>query len=114
FGLLRGQYCRGRGRLPGHYPSTFRVHAVVEGGCQRYLGHHSLRGNERNNMQAITESPGSKQRGFTLIEMMIAMVLMTVGLLAVAKLAPFPLRLNTANRHDSTPQALARNEMNHL
>ena len=63
-------------------------------------------------MQAITESPGSKQRGFTLIEMMIAMVLMTVGLLAVAKLVPFSIRLNTANRDDSTALVLAQNEMN--
>jgi prepilin-type N-terminal cleavage/methylation domain-containing protein len=63
-------------------------------------------------MRAITESPGSKQRGFTLIEMMIAMVLMTVGLLAVAKLVPFSIRLNTANRDDSTALVLAQNEMN--
>src|SRR5947208_14511100 len=66
----------------------------------------------REPMQAITESPGSKQRGFTLIEMMIAMVLMTVGLLAVAKLVPFSIRLNTANRDDSTALVLAQNEMN--
>jgi len=29
-------------------------------------------------MQAISERPGGKQRGFTLVEMMIAMLMMTV------------------------------------
>src|SRR5690349_24690888 len=63
-------------------------------------------------MQAMTGSPRSKQRGFTLIEMMIAMLMMTVGLLAVAELVPFSIRLNTANRDDSTALVLAQNEMN--
>jgi prepilin-type N-terminal cleavage/methylation domain-containing protein len=43
-------------------------------------------------MQAISRSRGGKQRGFTLIEMMVAMVMMTVGLLAVAQLVPFEHR----------------------
>lgn len=63
-------------------------------------------------MRAISESPGGKQRGFTLIEMMVAMVMMTVGLLAVAQLVPFSIRLNTANRDDSTALVLAQSEMN--
>lgn len=63
-------------------------------------------------MRAISESPGAKQRGFTLIEMMVAMVMMTVGLLAVAQLVPFSIRLNTANRDDSTALVLAQSEMN--
>lgn len=63
-------------------------------------------------MQAISGSPGGKQRGFTLVEMMVAMVMMTVGLLAVAQLVPFSIRLNTANRDDSTALVLAQSEMN--
>src|SRR5438132_13887680 len=78
----------------------------------RVRGPFFTKGKQEKAMRAITESPGSKQRGFTLIEMMIAMVLMTVGLLAVAKLVPFSIRLNTANRDDSTALVLAQNEMN--
>jgi prepilin-type N-terminal cleavage/methylation domain-containing protein len=63
-------------------------------------------------MQTITRGPRSKNRGFTLIEMMIAMLMLTVAMLAVAKLVPFSMRLNQANREDSTSLVLAQNEMN--
>lgn len=63
-------------------------------------------------MRAISGRPEGKQRGFTLVEMMVAMVMMTVGLLAVAQLVPFSIRLNTANRDDSTALVLAQSEMN--
>ncbi len=70
------------------------------------------KGKREKPMQAISRSRGGKQRGFTLIEMMVAMVMMTVGLLAVAQLVPFSIRLNTANRDDSTALVLAQSEMN--
>ncbi len=70
------------------------------------------KGKREKPMQAISERPGGKQRGFTLVEMMIAMLMMTVGMLAVAQLVPFSIRLNTANRDDSTALVLAQNEMN--
>ena len=80
----------------------------------RVRGPFFTKGKQEKAMRAITESPGSKQRGFTLIEMMIAMMMMTVGLLAVAQLVPFSIRLNTANRDDSTALVLAQSEMNQL
>ncbi len=72
----------------------------------------STKGKREKPMQAITGSSRGKQRGFTLVEMMVAMLMMTVGLLAVAQLVPFSIRLNTANRDDSTALVLAQNEMN--
>src|SRR6266403_2105424 len=84
--------------------------------CGRWMpmvtGTIFTKGKREKPMQAIGGSRGGKQRGFTLIEMMIAMLMMTVGLLAVAQLVPFSIRLNTANRDDSTALVLAQNEMN--
>src|SRR5262249_21676737 len=53
-----------------------------------------------------------KQRGFTLIEMMIAVVMILVGLVAVAQLVSASIALNSANRDDSTSIVLAQNELN--
>jgi len=66
----------------------------------------------RKLMQTITRSARRKNRGFTLIEMMIAMLMMSVAMLAVAQLVPFSMRLNNANREDSTALVLAQSEMN--
>lgn len=63
-------------------------------------------------MQAMTRNTRGKQCGFTLIEMMIATLMMAVGLVAVAQLVPFSILLNTANRDDSTALVLAQSEMN--
>ncbi len=52
-----------------------------------------------------------KQRGFTLIELMIAMLVMLVGLVAVAQLVPAAIRLNSANRYDSTALVIAQRQM---
>ena len=53
-----------------------------------------------------------QQRGFTLIEMMIAVVMILVGLVAVAQLVSASMFLNSANRDDSTSIVLAQNELN--
>ncbi len=52
-----------------------------------------------------------KQRGFTLIELLVAMVVLLVGLVAVAQLVPAAIRLNAANRYDSTALVIAQREM---
>ena len=53
----------------------------------------------------------NKQHGFTLIEMVVATVVLLVGLVAVAQLVPVAIRLNAANRYDSTALVIAQREM---
>lgn len=55
-----------------------------------------------------------RSRGFTLIEMMIATVVLLVGLVGVAQLVPVSVLLNTANRNDSTSLVIAQREMDQL
>jgi prepilin-type N-terminal cleavage/methylation domain-containing protein len=55
-----------------------------------------------------------KQRGFTLIELLVAMVVLMIGLVAVAQLVPMSVRLNSANRDDSTAMAFAQKELDAL
>src|SRR6266849_173152 len=63
-------------------------------------------------MQAKCRKPGFTQRGFTLIEMMVAILVIAIGLVAVAQLVPASIRLNSVNRDDSTALVLAQNELN--
>lgn len=46
-----------------------------------------------------------------MIELMMATVVMLVGVVAVAQLIPYSLRLNSANRYDSTSVVVAQREM---
>ena len=51
------------------------------------------------------------QRGFTLVEMLIATVIVIVGLVAVAQLVPTSVMLNSNNRNDGTALVFAQREM---
>lgn len=62
-------------------------------------------------MRATNKKPWRGQRGFTIIEMMVATVLMLVGLVAVAQLVPAALLLNGGNQDDSIALVLAQSEM---
>jgi prepilin-type N-terminal cleavage/methylation domain-containing protein len=62
-------------------------------------------------MQAKGKNRMPDERGFTLIELMIATVVILVGLVAVAQLVPSSIRLNSANRYDSTSVVIAQREM---
>ena len=48
------------------------------------------------------------QSGFTLVELMMAMLVIMVGLVAVAQLVPLAVTLNAANRQDSTALVIAQ------
>ncbi|HZV58835.1 MAG TPA: prepilin-type N-terminal cleavage/methylation domain-containing protein [Candidatus Eremiobacteraceae bacterium] len=58
-----------------------------------------------------TRNRSKRQSGFTMIELMMATLVMLVGVVAVAQLIPYSLRLNTANRYDSTSLVIAQREM---
>src|SRR5271168_5638055 len=52
------------------------------------------------------------QRGFTITEVLIAIVIMLVGIVAVAQLVPASIGSNSANRNDSSALVFAQREMN--
>jgi prepilin-type N-terminal cleavage/methylation domain-containing protein len=53
----------------------------------------------------------SKQQGFTLVEMLIATIVVLIGLVAVAQLVPASALLNSANRNDGTALVFAQREL---
>jgi len=54
-------------------------------------------------------SPGrKKQRGFTFIELAIAVVILLVGIVAVVQLVPAALKSNSANRQDTMSTVIAQ------
>jgi prepilin-type N-terminal cleavage/methylation domain-containing protein len=53
-------------------------------------------------MRGEKRKSGSEQAGFTLIEVLLATIVMLVGLVAVAQLVPISLTINSGNRSDST------------
>jgi prepilin-type N-terminal cleavage/methylation domain-containing protein len=56
----------------------------------------------------------SKQGGFTLIEVLLAVIILGVGLLAVAQLVPASLSSNNGNRKDSVALVLAQRELDQM
>jgi prepilin-type N-terminal cleavage/methylation domain-containing protein len=53
----------------------------------------------------------SGQQGFTLIELMIAVLVLVVGVVSVAELVPAAILLNSRNRADSSSLVFAQREM---
>ena len=51
------------------------------------------------------------QQGFTMIELMIAIVVLVVGVVAVAQLVPAAMLLNSRNRADTSSLVYAQREM---
>jgi prepilin-type N-terminal cleavage/methylation domain-containing protein len=58
--------------------------------------------------QTILRKAGTKQRGFTLLEMLLATVIVLVGLVAVAQLVPTAVLLNSNTRSDATALVFAQ------
>lgn len=54
---------------------------------------------------------GKNQRGFTLTEVLIAILILLVGIVAVAQLVPASIGSNSANRNDSSALVFAQREM---
>src|SRR5277367_7096733 len=51
------------------------------------------------------------QRGFTLVEVLIAIVILLVGIVAVAQLVPASIGSNSTNRNDSSALVFAQRQM---
>jgi prepilin-type N-terminal cleavage/methylation domain-containing protein len=54
------------------------------------------------------------QRGFTLIELMLASVILLVGIVAVAQLVPASILSNATNRNDSSAMVFGQRLLNQL
>ncbi|MHB8499984.1 MAG: type IV pilus modification PilV family protein [Candidatus Acidiferrales bacterium] len=53
----------------------------------------------------------NSQRGFTLVEVLMAIAVLLVGIVAVAQLVPASISSNSANRNDSSSLVFAQREM---
>lgn len=51
------------------------------------------------------------ESGFSVIELMVAVLILMIGVVAVAQLVPNAMRLNLANRYDSTAVVIAQRVM---
>ena len=68
-------------------------------------------------MQAMRTQRFSRNRaaaGFTMIELLIAIVILLVGVVAVAQLVPNAIRSDFRNRYDSTALILAQQQMGQM
>ncbi|HXN23027.1 MAG TPA: prepilin-type N-terminal cleavage/methylation domain-containing protein [Candidatus Dormibacteraeota bacterium] len=57
---------------------------------------------------------GKRQRGFTFIELVIAMAVLLVGVVAVMQLVPAAMQSNLYNRYDSTAVVTAQRELDQM
>jgi prepilin-type N-terminal cleavage/methylation domain-containing protein len=64
----------------------------------------NMKGRERTNRSA-------GERGFTLVEMLMATVIVLVGLVAVAQLVPTSVMINANNRNDGTALVFGQRQM---
>src|SRR5713226_1353572 len=55
-----------------------------------------------------------RQRGFSLLEMMFATIILLVGLVAIAQLVPASILLNYQNRLDSSALVFAQRELDQM
>ena len=55
-----------------------------------------------------------RQRGFSLLEMLIATVVLLVGVVAVMQLVPAAMQSNLNNRYDSTAVVIAQRELDQM
>jgi prepilin-type N-terminal cleavage/methylation domain-containing protein len=62
-------------------------------------------------MPTKVEMQKIKQRGFTLMEVLVATILLVTGLVAVAQLVPVAITSNNGTRRDSTATVLAQRQL---
>jgi prepilin-type N-terminal cleavage/methylation domain-containing protein len=71
----------------------------------------------KNHMPVIHRNSrvrGKQQRGFTFIELAIAVVILLFGIVAVVQLVPAALQSNNANRQDTMSTVIAQRELEQM
>ena len=64
--------------------------------------------------QTMTAARPGRESGFTLVEMLIATLVVVIGLVAVAQLVPTSMMMNANNRSDGTALVIAQKQMEAL
>jgi len=72
----------------------------------------SVRGNQAKNLNLL--SMRAPQRGFSILEMVIATAILMVGVISVVQLVPASLQLNSANRLDTMATVIAQRELDQM
>lgn len=65
-------------------------------------------------MSAKLAIPKLKQRGFTLMEVLVATIILLTGVVAVAQLVPVAVTANNVSRRDSTGLVIAQRELSQM
>ena len=65
-------------------------------------------------MQYATTESRNRQKGFSILEMLFATVMLLVGLVAIAQLVPASLLLNLRNRTDSSALVFAQRQLDQM
>jgi prepilin-type N-terminal cleavage/methylation domain-containing protein len=68
----------------------------------------------RASRTIVTAARHAAERGFTLVEMLIATLVVVIGLVAVAQLVPTSMMMNANNRSDGTALVIAQKQMEAL
>ncbi len=63
------------------------------------------------DQSALGPPRAAGQAGFSMVELLIAIVVLVVGVVAVAQLVPTAIQSNTRNRYDSTALILAQRQL---
>ena len=56
----------------------------------------------------------ARQRGFSILEMLIASVILMIGIIGVVQLVPASLQLNASNRYDTLSTVIAQRELDQM
>lgn len=84
----------------------------VDGGGR--LAAYGLRRKESRRTVRLKRMQRRRQSGFTLTEVLVAIVVLMVCLVAIAQLVPASIVSNATNRNDSSATVLAQSELNQM